>query len=144
MKILVSFCSLTGNNEDIAEYITDNLALQNNCQELEMQDVTKFDIENADILICVTFTYESSLVPEEAQSFFNTLSGFASLRGKSFFCAGSGDLYYGEDFCKSVKSFEKLLLNKSANQLMPNVYVDQELKEIDKRKLDNLTKIINS
>ncbi len=148
MNALIAFCSLTGNNEDISEIITDNLSDDFECTEIEMENVTESQIKESDLIVCVSCTHDGLHdglpVPDEAVSFYNLLHNQESLENKSYLCAGSGDKFYEDDYCYAVKAFDKLLKDKSARKVGPNIYIDQYVEDSDEDLILNTISEINN
>ena len=81
-KAVVVFATITGNNEDVADLITDaleNLGVDVDEKEITMADVA--DFEDADICVVCPYTYDEGALPEEGLDFYDDLKE-ADLSGK--------------------------------------------------------------
>ena len=106
MLATIIYTSLTGNTEEIAEIITDELENQGlEVDLLNIEDAEGDEFEDADICVVCSYTYDDGVVPEEIYDFYEELPSF-DLSGKIYGVAGSGDTFY-EDFCTAVDDFEK-------------------------------------
>ena len=71
-KAVVVFATITGNNEDVADLITDaleNLGVDVDEKEITMADVA--DFEDADICVVCPYTYDEGALPEEGLDFYD-------------------------------------------------------------------------
>ncbi|OYQ65846.1 flavodoxin [Aerococcus sp. 1KP-2016] len=102
---LVTFASLTGNDEEIANIMTKSLLdLGVEAKMIECQSVYASDFLNEDICIVVTYTYGAAAdLPDEIVDLYEELPE-VNLEGKIFAALGSGEYDY-EEFCKSVDDF---------------------------------------
>ncbi len=101
----VIFATITGNNEDVADIITEkleNLGIDVTKEEISQADVT--ELTAVDICVIVPYTYDEGALPEEGLDFFDDLADI-DLSGKIYGCAGSGDTFYEDDYCRAVTDF---------------------------------------
>ncbi|MGY0837284.1 flavodoxin [Aerococcus urinaeequi] len=104
-KALVTFASLTGNDEEIANIMTKSLVhLGVDARMVECQSVYATDFLEEDICVVVTYTYGAAAdLPDEIVDLYEELAD-VDLTGKIFATLGSGEYDY-EAFCKSVDDF---------------------------------------
>lgn len=137
MKAVVLFATITGNNEDVADIVTDALedhGVDVNENDIEMADIS--DLDDADICVICPYTYDEGALPDEGLDFYDDLQD-ADLKGKVYGVAGSGDTAYGDDFCVAVDEFGKALANAGATKGSDNVHVNLAPDEDDVKKLDH-------
>ncbi|GEK27899.1 flavodoxin nitric oxide synthase [Furfurilactobacillus siliginis] len=131
MKALVVYATITGNNEEIANIIVDALRAKNVevvKSEMSQTDVSEF--EDVDICVVCAYTYDEGALPEEGLDFYEELQT-SDLKGKTFGVAGSGDVFYGDDFNKAVDEFEAAFKKTGATQGSSSVKIDLEPYEED-------------
>lgn len=114
----IVYASMTGNTEEISEILEDKLIEAGATVEREeVSDVDDDFFDEADLCIVATYTYGEGDLPFECEDFFNELPN-QELTGKIYGVVGSGDLAYGEFYCKSaddfVEQFEKTGATKGA------------------------------
>mgnify|MGYP003605183379 CR=1 FL=1 len=114
MKALVVYATITGNNEDVADIITDALEdLDVDVEETEITMADPADFNDADICVICPYTYDEGALPEEGLDFYDDLQE-EHLDGKVYGVAGSGDTFYGDDFCVAVDKFGEALCQNEA------------------------------
>ncbi len=85
----VVYATITGNNEDIADIVTE--ALEDADVQVEETEISQTDpsvFENVDICVVCPYTYDEGALPEEGMDFYDDLSEL-DLKGKIFGVAGS-------------------------------------------------------
>jgi len=120
----VIFATITGNNEDVADIITEKfeaLGLDVTQEEISQADATEF--ESVDICVVVPYTYDEGALPEEGLDFFDDLQEL-DLTGKIYGCAGSGDTFYEDDYCRAVTDFSAALKKTGATKGAEDVFVN--------------------
>ncbi|OAQ01545.1 flavodoxin [Ligilactobacillus aviarius] len=136
-KAEIVFATITGNNEDIADIIAENLEEQGldvQVDEISQADVS--DFEDADLCIVCPYTYDEGNLPDEGMDFFDDLQE-TDLSGKIYGVAGSGDTFYGEYYCTAVDEFSRVLKEAGAIQGAPDVKInlspdtDEDLDTLD-------------
>ena len=126
----IVYASMTGNNEEIANIVAENLRELgidveiNECTEVEAQVFKSYDI-----CIVTTYTYGDGELPDEIKIFFEEL-GNVDLSGKVFGTCGSGDTFY-EEFCKSVDDFTAKFIEAGATQGANSVKVNLVAEVVD-------------
>lgn len=133
----VLFASITGNNEDIADIVTE--ALENNGIATEVDDISMVEVSEIldyDICVICPYTYDEGSLPDEGLDFYEELAD-TDLNGLVFGVAGSGDTFYGDDYCKAVIDFDQQLAQangtRGAAPVMINLAPDEDA---DIQKLD--------
>lgn len=112
----VVFATITGNNEDCADIITE--ALEDLGVEVDESEISQTDADefkNFDICVVVPYTYDEGALPEEGLDFYEELPDL-DLDGKIFGVAGSGDVFYEEFYCVAVDAFAKAFKAAKAKQ----------------------------
>lgn len=136
MKAVVVFATITGNNENIANIVTE--ALQNHGIDVEENEMSMADVEDfedADICVVCPYTYDEGALPDEGLDFYDDLNEF-DLSGKTYGVAGSGDTAYGDDFCVAVDKFGKAFDKSGAVKGAENVHVNLAPDDSDKERLE--------
>ncbi|GAY74398.1 flavodoxin [Lentilactobacillus kosonis] len=122
----VVYATITGNNEDVADIITerlDDLGVTVTETEISQTDPTVFN--DVDICIVCPYTYDEGALPEEGMDFYEDLSDL-DLNGKVFGVAGSGDTFYGEFYNLAVDKFADAFKQAGATQGAENVKINLE------------------
>lgn len=140
MKALVVYATITGNNEDVADIITDALEdLDVDVEETEITMADPADFNDVDICVICPYTYDEGALPEEGLDFYDDLQE-EQLNGKVYGVAGSGDTFYGDDFCVAVDKFGEALDKTGASKGAENVHINLAPDEDDIKKLDAFAK----
>ncbi|GAX05202.1 flavodoxin [Secundilactobacillus pentosiphilus] len=133
----VVFATITGNNEDIADIITEKLEqLGVDVTESEISQTDADSFEDVDICVVCPYTYDEGELPEEGMDFYDDLED-VDLSGKVYGVAGSGDTFYGDDFCVAVDAYGKKLKAAGATQGADNVKINLEPEDADIKTLDD-------
>lgn len=136
MKAHVVFATITGNNEDVADIVTEGLEdLGAEVTQTEISQTDAQDFEDADICVVCAYTYNEGHLPEEGLDFFDDLDDL-DLSNKVFGVAGSGDIFYEEFFNTSVDDFINQFKKTNATQGFEGVKINLEPDEDDIEKLD--------
>ncbi|MBD5430306.1 flavodoxin [Lactobacillus sp.] len=131
MKAQIVFASMTGNNEDMADILEENL--QDAGFDVESTDVSFADASNyldSDLCIMVTYTYGEGVMTDELKDFYDQLIGL-NLTGKKFAVMGSGDKTYKEHYCENVDDFEKAFKNCGAIEVADPVKIENAVDDDD-------------
>ena len=137
MKALVVFATITGNNEDVADLVSESLEKRGvdvETNEISLADPA--DFENVDICVVCPYTYDEGALPDEGMDFYDDLKE-EDLNGKVYGVAGSGDTFYGDDFCKAVDEFGEVLASTGATKGSENVHINLTPEGDDVEKLDH-------
>ncbi|MYV34219.1 flavodoxin [Lactiplantibacillus plantarum] len=135
----VIFATITGNNEDVADIITEKfekLGVDVAKEEISQADATEFN--DVDICVVVPYTYDEGALPEEGLDFYEDLQDL-DLTGKIYGCAGSGDTFYDDDYCRAVTDFSNALKKSGATQGAKDVFVNLAPEADDVKALDAFT-----
>ena len=135
----VIFATITGNNEDVADIITEKfekLGVDVAKEEISLADATEFN--DVDICVVVPYTYDEGALPEEGLDFYEDLQDL-DLTGKIYGCAGSGDTFYDDDYCRAVTDFSNALKKAGATQGAKDVFVNLAPEADDVKALDAFT-----
>ena len=135
-KALVVYATITGNNEDVADLVTDaleNLGVEVDEKEITMADVADFD--DADICVVCPYTYDEGALPEEGLDFYDDLRE-ADLKGKIYGVAGSGDTFYADDYCRAVDDFGQAFEDANATKGAENLHIDLAPEADDVKAID--------
>ncbi|MSE22191.1 flavodoxin, partial [Lactobacillus parabuchneri] len=87
----VVYATITGNNEDIADIVTE--AFEDAGVDVKETEISQTDpaaFEDVDICVVCPYTYDEGALPEEGMDFYDDLSEL-NLKGKVYGVAGSGD-----------------------------------------------------
>ena len=138
---LIVYASLTGNTEEIADIVADQLeglgveVEVKECTQVEPDDFLKYDIN-----IIATYTYGTDGdLPDEFMDFYEDMED-VDFTGKIAGVVGSGDTFY-EYYCKAVDDFEAQFKKVGATIGAENVKIDLNAEEGD---IANLQKFSNS
>lgn len=132
----VVFATITGNNEDIADIISEKLdELGVDVTESEISQTDADSLEDVDICVVCPYTYDDGQLPEEGMDFYDDLQD-VDLTGKVYGVAGSGDTFYGDDFCVAVDAFSKALKEAGATQGADDIKINLEPEDDDIKVLD--------
>lgn len=136
-KILVTYTSMTGHNEDIANHIADYL--KKNKQEVtseQLGDTDAYDLPDYDAVVVATYTYHDGDLPDEAEDFYEDLKD-VDLKRTKFAVVGSSSkshIHYG----RAVDYFTMQLNSSNGDQAADSVKVDQEADEDDFKRIDQM------
>ncbi|MTV82190.1 flavodoxin domain-containing protein [Secundilactobacillus folii] len=131
----VIYASLTGNNEEIAEYLVTQLRQLNvDAQQIEMSTCKVTTLQQVNLAVIVPYTYGEGDLPEEGLDLFDEL-GQLQLPHLIFGVAGSGDEWYGENYCRAVTQFDQRLQTTGATQGAIPLFIDLRMTEDDQKRL---------
>lgn len=143
MKAKIVFASMTGNDEDMADILEEDL--QNDGFEVDSTDISFADAEDyqeADLCILITYTYGEGKMTDELADFYDQLSNI-DLSDKYFAVMGSGDKIYGKHFCENVFDFEKLFKKCGAKEITKPVTIENAPDDDDISLIDQAAKEMN-
>lgn len=133
---LVVYATITGNNEDVADIVTESLKDQGiNVEETEITMADAADFGDADICVVCPYTYDEGALPDEGLDFFDDLQE-EDLSGKVFGVAGSGDTAYADDYCKAVDKFDAAFAKTGAKRAAGPVHINLAPDKDDIKTLD--------
>ncbi|MCH5465725.1 flavodoxin [Levilactobacillus tujiorum] len=122
----VVFATITGNNEDVADIVTEKLE-ELGCQvkETEISQTDAAEFQQADICVVCAYTYDEGSLPDEGLDFYDDLQAL-DLHGKIFGVTGSGDTFYGDFYNTTVDHFEQAFKLTGATQGAASVKINLE------------------
>ncbi|KRK57059.1 flavodoxin nitric oxide synthase [Fructilactobacillus fructivorans] len=139
-KAHVIYATITGNNEDVADIVTEGLEdLGVDVEETEISQTDADELKDTDIIVICPYTYDEGALPEEGMDFFEDLDSL-NLEGKIFGVAGSGDVFYQEYYNVAVDEFTKALKATNATQGAKSVKINLEPDENDIKDLDEFSR----
>lgn len=142
MKAQIVFASMTGNDEDMAEILEENL--QDAGFDVENIDVSFADASSyldADLCVMVTYTYGEGVMTDELKDFYDQLVTL-DLSGKKFAVMGSGDKTYKDHYCENVDDFEKAFIKCDAVEVAKPVKIENAVDDEDIDLIDQATEEI--
>ena len=142
MKAQIVFASMTGNDEDMAEILEENL--QDAGFDVENIDVSFADASSyldADLCVMVTYTYGEGVMTDELKDFYDQLVTL-DLSGKKFAVMGSGDKTYKDHYCENVDDFEKAFIKCGAVEVAKPVKIENAVGDEDIDLIDQATEEI--
>ena len=142
MKAQIVFASMTGNDEDMAEILEENL--QDAGFDVENIDVSFADASSyldADLCVMVTYTYGEGVMTDELKDFYDQLVTL-DLSGKKFAVTGSGDKTYKDHYCENVDDFEKAFIKCGAVEVAKPVKIENAVDDEDIDLIDQATEEI--
>lgn len=132
----VVYATITGNNEDVADIITDKFEeLGVDVEETEISQTDAEELNDVDICVVCPYTYDEGELPEEGMDFYEDLQDL-DLTGKVYGVAGSGDVFYEDDFNVAVDAFSTAFKTAKATQGADDVKINLEPDEEDIQTLD--------
>lgn len=143
-KIKIVYASMTGNDEDIADILSEDF--EEAGMQVDLSEISQTDVDDylqADVCIMVSYTYSDGLegnIPDEGLDFYHDLLE-SDLSNKIFGVCGSGDTFYPE-FCVAVDQFEKAFLQAHARQGAKSVKIELAPNNDDIVKLDHFAQTI--
>ena len=140
MKAKIVYASMTGNDEDMADILEEDLLDYG--FEVDSSDVTFSDASdylNSDLCIFITYTYGEGKMTDEIADFYEQLKTL-DLTGKHFAVMGSGDKTYGEHFCENVFDFKKAFEEIGASEVTAPVTIENAPDDDAIDKIDNAAK----
>lgn len=135
----VVYATITGNNEDISDIITERLedrGIEVNETEISQTDANVF--LECDICIVCPYTYDEGALPEEGLDFFDDLQEL-DLSEKIYGVAGSGDTFYEEYFNVAVDRFDDAFKKAGAIKATDNIKINLEPDGHDIEALDEFS-----
>lgn len=136
-KILISYTSMTGHNESIAQHLEKYLQQKGADVDLEqLVDSDAFSLPEYDAVIICTYTYHDGEVPDEAQDFYEDLKDVDLDRTK-FAVVGSSSKTH-KHFGRAVDYFTLQMNDSNGDQAADSVKIDQEADDDDFKRVDQL------
>ena len=143
MKATIVYASMTGNDEDMADMLYEDL--EDYGFDVESNDVSFADASeylDSDLCIMITYTYGEGTMTDELQDFYDQLKNI-DLTGKKFAVMGSGDKTYGEHYCENVFDFQKAFKGCGAEEITKPVTIENSPDEEAINLIDQAAKEMN-
>lgn len=140
MKAKIVFASMTGNDEDMAEILEEDL--QDYGFEVDSSNVSFADAseyQDSDLCVFITYTYGEGAMTDEIADFYEQLKGI-DLSGKYFAVLGSGDKIYADHFCENVYDFEEAFKACHAQEVTKPVTIENAPDDDDLAAIDQAAK----
>ncbi|MFC0270726.1 flavodoxin [Metabacillus herbersteinensis] len=103
-KVLITYVSMSGNTEDIANLLMQEFSEQGLDVHLEEMESTRIeDLTSYELILVGTYTWGNGDLPYETEEFYEGLVD-AEISGLKAACFGSGDHAYPK-FCEAVNLF---------------------------------------
>ncbi|MDR2661076.1 MAG: flavodoxin domain-containing protein [Lactobacillaceae bacterium] len=138
MKAIVMYASITGNNEEIAEFVQKELNSRG--IDTDLEDLFDGDYQKAsekDLIIVSPYTYDKGSIPSEMIDFFEDLPN-QNWENKKFIVIGSGDRFYGNDFGAAIDKFDQQLEKTGAQHLTESIKIHTRINQEDKEFIINI------
>lgn len=136
----IVYASMTGNNEEIAGILEEELQdldIETNMSEIGFTDPS--ELLNYDLNFMVVYTYGEGDMPDEVADFYDDLKEL-KLTNKLYAVMGSGDIFYEDHFCETVDDFDKLLTEVGAIKAAPSLKINLEADNDDIEHIANVAK----
>lgn len=138
-KVMIVYASMTGNTEEIADILGEELEKYD--IEVEIEEcisVTPEDLLEYDGALIGGYTYDDGQLPDEFVDFYEDMADvdFSGMVCASF---GSGDTFYDE-FCLTVDLVETRLKEQGATVPVAGFKVDLDPDEDDVAKAEEYAK----
>ncbi|MGY3777523.1 flavodoxin [Isobaculum melis] len=125
MKVKIVYGSVTGNTEEMAEFIKEGLEEKN--IEVDLEEGAMVDdvqsLEAYDGVLLGSCTYDGGYFPGDYQDFYEDLADI-QLSGKKAAAFGSGDTFYEQYYCVAVNFLEERLKEIGAEVVLPGLKID--------------------
>lgn len=105
---LIVFASLTGSTEECADIVAESLEdLDYDVDVVDSIQASASHFQNYDLCIVGSYSCGEDTVPDDILDFYEELQE-ENLTGKVFGVFGSGDTFYGDNYCCAVIKFDEL------------------------------------
>lgn len=142
MKAQIVFASMTGNDEDMAEILEENLQDAGfDVKNIDVSFANATSYLDADLCVMVTYTYGEGVMTDELKDFYDQLITL-DLSGKKFAVMGSGDKTYKDHYCENVDDFEKAFIKCGAVEVAKPVKIENAVDDEDIDLIDQATEEI--
>jgi flavodoxin short chain len=142
-KALIIYGSTTGNAEEMARMVTENLDKAG--LETQIKDVADSTVENLTedhdlvLLGCAAYGYDEIELQEDFSEFYDRMNGI-ELKGKKFAVFAPGDSSY-EHFCGSVDKLEDKMAELGGTKVVDGLRIDGEPDDF-KEEIDEWTQSV--
>ncbi|SES16818.1 flavodoxin I [Gracilibacillus ureilyticus] len=124
-KVILLFCSMSGNTEEIAEIIESSLTrhgLEVQKFQIDMDDITVTDLLDYEAILFGTYTWGDGDIPYEIEDFYDDMDGI-DLTGKVVALFGSCDSMY-PDYGGAIDTFAERFKERGASNVLYHLKVD--------------------
>ncbi|EKN64571.1 flavodoxin [Schinkia azotoformans] len=132
-KILMVYCSMTGNTETIAGLVEEGITESGfDIIRKDALEVDAHEINDYETVILGSYTWGDGEIPDEFLDFCDGIRGL-DFTGKKFAVFGSGDTSY-DDFCGAVDIIEKMIEENGGIIALESLKVEQYPDENDEER----------
>ena len=136
LKAHVVFATITGNNEDVADIVTEGLEdLGVHTTETEISQTDPAEFKNTESCVVCASTYNEGSLPEEGLDFYDELKTL-NLAHQTYGVAGSGDTFYKQYYDLAVDTFSQAFQKTGAQQGAKSLKINLEPDAKDIKHLD--------
>ena len=138
LKAHVVFATITGNNEDVADIVTEKLKkLGVYTVESDLLQTDPMEFRKSNICVVCSYSYQNGdlHLPIEGVDFFEELKGL-NLSKQIYGVAGSGDTFYKQYYNIAVDKFDHAFHDTQAKHGAENVKINLEPNEHDTQLLN--------
>ncbi|MBS4761101.1 flavodoxin [Carnobacteriaceae bacterium zg-ZUI252] len=140
---LIVYASLTGSTEECADIVAENLEdLGYEVDVVDSIQASASHFSSYDVCIVGSYSCGDNTVPDDILDFYEELAD-ETLTGKIFGVFGSGDRYYGDNYCCAVKLFDKRFEAVGATRGSEYVMIELSADEEDIERLENFVSNID-
>lgn len=112
MKVLITYNSYSGNTEEVAEILQQDIegrGIKVDMHQMEI-DMPIYDVDEYDIVLLGTFTWDRGNTPDEVKDFILDLG----YKPETVAVFGTGDTQFGGDalYCNAVSKLEKFFSSR--------------------------------
>jgi len=125
-NILITFASMSGNTEEVADHLQAQLEKKEHEITLEeMDELDASELQNYDAVLLGSYTWGDGDLPYEVEEFYEDMEDM-DLSGLPAAVFGSGDTAYPK-FCEAVHTFEERLKQCGAHLVQDGFKVEMAL-----------------
>ncbi|KAB8136787.1 flavodoxin [Gracilibacillus oryzae] len=124
-KVILLFCSMSGNTEEIAEIIETSISnhgLEVCKFQLDMEDIKVTDLLDYKAILFGTYTWGDGDIPYELEDFYDDMEEI-DLTGKVVALFGSCDSMY-PDYGGAIDTFAERFKERGASDILYHLKVD--------------------
>ncbi len=124
-KVILLFCSMSGNTEEIAEIIETsitNQGLELYTFQIDMDNITASDLLDYEAILFGTYTWGDGDIPYELEDFYDDLEDI-DLTGKVVALFGSCDSMY-PNYGGAIETFANRFKERGASNVLYHLKVD--------------------
>lgn len=133
---LIVFASLTGSTEECADIVAETLeSLNYDVDVVDSIQASAEHFQNYDLCIVGSYSCGDDTVPDDILDFYEELSE-EDLTGKVFGTFGSGDTFYGDNYCCAVVKFDEMFEKVGATRGSECVKVELTADDEDIERLE--------